>query len=85
MYSARAQCFRSLGPISSQPLDFIGSRDESILNTSESESLKVQMHDEGRGRVLMFGREKELLVKTEWKNELKSSAFPVSEVALLKS
>ena len=41
------------------------------------------MHDEGRGRVLMLGREKGLLVNTEWKKVLKSSAFPVSEVALL--
>ena len=51
----------------------------------ESENLEVQMHDESRGRVLMFGGEKELLVKTEWKKVLKSSAFPVSEVALLLS
>ena len=28
MYSAEAQCFNSLGPILSQPLDFVGSRDE---------------------------------------------------------
>ena len=85
MYSAEAQCFNSLGPIPSQPLDFVGSRDERASSTSEPENLEVQMHDEGRGRVLMFGRGKELLVKTEWKKVLKSSAFPVSEVALLLS
>ena len=54
-------------------------------NTSESENLEVQMHDEGRERILTFSIEKELLVKTEWKKVLKSSAFPVSEVALLLS
>ena len=33
------------------------------------------MHDGGRGRVLMFGRERELLVKTEWKEVLNSLAL----------
>ena len=51
MYSAEAQCFNSLRPIPSQPLDFVGSRDERASSTSKSENLEVQMHDEGRGRV----------------------------------
>ena len=74
------ECLRSFGPILSQPLDCVGSRDDNASSTSESE---VQMHDEGRGRVLMLGREKGLLVKTEWKKVLKNSTFPASEVTLL--
>ena len=61
IYSAEAQCLISLGPIPSQPLDFVGSSDERASNTSVSENIKVQMQDEGRG---MSGREKELSVKT---------------------
>ena len=32
-----AQCLSSLGPIPSQPLDFVGSSEDSALKTSESE------------------------------------------------
>lgn len=71
-----------MGPIPSQPLDFVGSRFERASNTSESENLEVQIHDEGREKVLVLGIEKELLVKTEWKKVFTSSTFPVSEVAL---
>lgn len=49
----------------SHPLDFVGSSDEMASNTSVSEKVKEQMQEEGRGRELIFGREKELLVKTE--------------------
>ena len=59
-----------------------GSSDERASNTSESDSDIVHMHDGGSCRELMLGREKELPVKAEWKNELKSSALSVSEVAL---
>jgi hypothetical protein len=72
----------SLGPISSQPLAFVGSSDDRASKTSVSVNVKVQMQDEGMGRVLKCGREKELSVKTEWKKVLKSCAFPTSEVAL---
>ena len=67
MYSAKAQCFNSLGLVPSEPLDFVGSSDERASSTSESDNDKVHIHDEGRGILLMFGREKELSVKTEWK------------------
>ena len=59
-----------------------GSSDESASNTSEVDSDIVHMHDGGSCRELIMGREKELPVKTEWKKELNSSAFSVSEVAL---
>ena len=32
----------------------------------------------------MFGREKELPVKTEWKKVLKSSAFPVTVIGCIR-
>ena len=65
IYRAEAQCLISLGPISSQPLAFVGSSDERASKTSVSENVKVQMQDGGMGRVSRFGREKELSVKTE--------------------
>ena len=67
MYSAVAQCFNSLGPIPSQPLDFVGSSDERASNTSVSDNDILHRQDGGRGRVPMSGRENKLLVKTEWK------------------
>ena len=59
-----------MGPIWSQPLDFVGSSDEIASKISVSENVRVHMHDGGRGRVLKFGREKELQVKTELKKVL---------------
>ena len=77
-----AQCLSSLGPIPSQPLDFVGSSEDSALKTSESEKDIEHKQDGDSGMESMFGRMNGLLVKTEWKKLLKSSAFSVSLVAL---
>ena len=77
-----AQCLSSLGPIPSQPLDFVGSSEDSALKTSESEKDIEYKRDGDSGMESMFGRMNGLLVKTEWKKLLKSSAFSVSLVAL---
>ena len=69
-------------PIPSQPLDLVGSSDETASNTSESVKDILHKHEGGMGRILMSGREKELLVKTERKEVVKSSALSVSEVTL---
>ena len=50
----------------SQPLDVVGSSDETASNTPESVKDTVHMQEGGRGRVLMSGREKELPVETAW-------------------
>ena len=63
-----------MGPILSQPVDFVQSSDERASNTSESENDKLHKHNEGRGRVLMFGREKELPAKTEGIGEFSLSS-----------
>ena len=65
MYSAKAQCFISLEPIPSHPLDLVGLSDNRASRTSESDSDILHMHDEGSCRELMSGREKELPVNTE--------------------
>ena len=49
----------------SQPLDLVGTSVERASYTSESVRDTLHIRDEGRGRELMFGREKEVPVKTE--------------------
>ena len=66
----------------SHPLDFVGSSDEMASYTSVSVMVKEQIQEEGMGRVLILGNKTELLVNTEWKKVLNSSAFPESEVVL---
>ena len=51
-----AQCLSSLGPIPSQPLDFVGSSEDSALKTSESEKDIGHKQDGDSGMESMFGR-----------------------------
>ena len=47
-----AQCLSSLGPIPSQPLDFVGSSEDSALRTSESENSGVATQGHAGARAL---------------------------------
>ena len=70
-----AQCLSSLGLIPSQPLDFVGSSEDSALKTSESEKDIEHKQDGDSGMESMFGRMNGLLVKTEWKKNAKEFSF----------
>ena len=70
-----AQCLSSLGLIPSQPLDFVGSSEDSALKTSECEKDIEHKQDGDSGMESMFGRMNGLLVKTEWKKNAKEFSF----------
>ena len=78
-----AQCLSSLGPIPSQPLDFVGSSEDSALKTSESEEDIEHKQDGDSGMESMFGRMNGLLVHEDRMEKIvKQLAFSVSLVAL---
>ena len=70
----------SFDGIPSTPIDLETSRDSRAFRTSSWDKEILSIVTGGNDKVLVGGRQRELVVKTEWKNLLKRDALSRSEV-----